>query len=186
MRPALSLQPFSVLVLFGGSGTASTARTACLVFVRPIKWSWCKRPMDDMDANRERNGGNGGLQGVGGGAGVELRKESRNAQNDPKKAIRTVYECIRKILEIDTENVVSDLNVMESVNNVAILRFRDLGSYINELHEDSKLVQEAENSIAETLPALLAMEKQVDAMHSVAVDLNEWSQEVEVKLQRAL
>lgn len=95
----------------------------------------------------------------------------------PLKDVKIAYECVRQMLTLDTELVVNELDVMTAVNNAAITRFRDLASYSDDLHAGSVVDW---NGLAE----LEELETKVDRMHVTVQELDEWSRELEVKLQR--
>lgn len=114
----------------------------------------------------------------------EWKKEKPNLKDDPQTSIKVAYECVKKILELDTENVVSDLNIMESVNNVSILRFRDLELYCSDMKANSEIIRKSEESLKKTLPMLNEIEKNIDNLYSVVTEMNEWSKELEVKSKR--
>lgn len=115
---------------------------------------------------------------------TEWKKERSELQDDPKRAIKVAYECVKKILELDTENVVSDLNIMESVNNMSILRFRDLELYCSEMAANSDMIKQAGDDLKSTLPMLDKIEKKIDRLHAIVLDMDEWSRELEVKSKR--
>lgn len=112
------------------------------------------------------------------------KKEKPSLKDDPQTSIRIAYECVKKILELDTDNVVSDLNIMESVNNVSILRFRDLELYCSDMKANSEIIRKSEESLKKTLPMLNEIEKNVDNLYSLVTEMNEWSKELEVKSKR--
>lgn len=115
----------------------------------------------------------------------EWRKERPSLRDDPQTSIKVAYECVKKILELDTENVVSDLNVMESVNNVSILRFRDLELYCSEMKANSEIIKKADEELKKTVPMLDKIERKIDSLHSIVLEMNEWSKELEVKSKYA-
>ncbi|KAG0682455.1 hypothetical protein C6P40_001491 [Pichia californica] len=116
---------------------------------------------------------------------TEWKKEKANLKDDPQTSIKVAYECVKKILELDTENVVSDLNVMESINNVSILRFRDLELYCADMKANSEIVKQSEDKLKKSIPMLAEIERKIDELHSIVVEMNEWSKELEVKSKRA-
>lgn len=111
----------------------------------------------------------------------EWHKEKPNIREDHKNNIKIIYECMKKILELDTENVVSNLNIMESVNNVLILNFRDLELYCSEMKENSETIKTIENEILKTVPKLEEIESRIDQLLAVSQEMDEWSAELEVK-----
>lgn len=115
----------------------------------------------------------------------EWKKERPSLKDDPQTSIKVAYECVKRILELDTENVVSDLNVMESVNNVSILRFRDLELYCSEMKANSEIIKKADEELKKTVPTLDNIECKIDSLYSIVMEMNEWSKELEVKSKYA-
>lgn len=114
----------------------------------------------------------------------EWKKETPNLKDDPQTSIKVAYECMKRILELDTENIVSDLNVMESINNVSILRFRDLESYCSEMKANSEIIRKCDEQLKKTVPMLDDIEKSIDNLYDIVTEMNEWSKELEVKSKR--
>ena len=98
-------------------------------------------------------------------------------ERTPLKDIKVAYECVRQMLTLDTEVVVNELDLMTEVNEAAITRFRDLASYSDDLHAGSAVVWDG-------LAQLDELERKVDALHVTVQELDEWSRELAVKLQR--
>lgn len=120
------------------------------------------------------------------GLNTEWKKEKPSLKDDPRTSIKVAYECVKRILELDTENVVSDLNVMESVNNVSILRFRDLELYCSEMKANSEIIRKADEELKKTVPMLDKIESKIDSLYSIVLEMNEWSKELEVKSKCAV
>lgn len=120
------------------------------------------------------------------GLNTEWKKEKPSLKDDPRTSIKVAYECVKRILELDTENVVSDLNVMESVNNVSILRFRDLELYCSEMKGNSEIIRKADEELKKTVPMLDKIESKIDSLYSIVLEMNEWSKELEVKSKCAV
>lgn len=109
-------------------------------------------------------------------------KEQTQPNEDPRRAIKVAYECTRKIIELDTENVVSELNVIESVNNVAILKFRDLSSYCKDIETNSEDIKKGDKIFKENEELLKKSEDQIDKLYMLSLQIDEWSHELELKL----
>lgn len=120
------------------------------------------------------------------GLNTEWKKEKPSLKDDPRTSIKVAYECVKRILELDTENVVSDLNVMESVNNVSILRFRDLELYCSEMKANSEIIRKADEELKKTVSMLDKIESKIDSLYSIVLEMNEWSKELEVKSKCAV
>lgn len=120
------------------------------------------------------------------GLNTVWKKEKPSLKDDPRTSIKVAYECVKRILELDTENVVSDLNVMESVNNVSILRFRDLELYCSEMKANSEIIRKADEELKKTVPMLDKIESKIDSLYSIVLEMNEWSKELEVKSKCAV
>ncbi|GME84288.1 unnamed protein product [Ambrosiozyma monospora] len=59
------------------------------------------------------------------------------ARQDPKKLIKASFECIKKIMELDTQSTIADLTLLETINSSSILKFKDIETYIDALLKDS-------------------------------------------------
>ena len=108
---------------------------------------------------------------------------------ETQQRIQVAQECVRRIVELDTENAVGELNIMESTNNVALLKFRDVAHYTGELHKNSSLVLEQEALCDRRgVAALQQAERRVAQLERVAHELDEWSRELllKIKVERGL
>lgn len=77
--------------------------------------------------------------------GSQGRQPSNHAKHDagPRKAIGESYECLKKIVDLDTKSTTTALGVPEAANNAAILKYRDLEGYIDELVENCDSVRQS-------------------------------------------
>ncbi|VEU23380.1 DEKNAAC104476 [Brettanomyces naardenensis] len=67
---------------------------------------------------------------------------NRSSNQDPKLLIKASYECIKKILDLDTQSTIADINLLETINNSSTLKYRDVESYVNTILEDSETVKQ--------------------------------------------
>lgn len=130
-----------------------------------------------MDHNRDHYAGEANVPGPK----KWIKEEDRTKQ--PLRDTKIAYECISKIIELDTENVVSELSMLESVNNSSILKFRDLGMYSQDVLANTVTVHDGDEQLRSTLPDISKLGSRVDTLHRIALELDEWSHELQVKLE---
>lgn len=114
----------------------------------------------------------------------QLQKEQAASKQDPKKLIGASYECIKKILELDTQSTIIDMNMMESINNAAILKYRDVESYVDSIEKDAAVVHDSQLQLAQAGGKLSVLECRVAKLERLVNELDEWSSELEVKVRR--
>ncbi|GMG39199.1 unnamed protein product [Ambrosiozyma monospora] len=95
------------------------------------------------------------------------------ARQDPKKLIKASFECIKKIMELDTQSTIADLTLLETINSSSILKFKDI--------ETLYLVNNSDNQLKDSEFKLKLIEERVSKLVILSDQLDEWSRELEVK-----
>ncbi|KAG7829164.1 hypothetical protein KL920_002957 [Ogataea angusta] len=106
------------------------------------------------------------------------------SSNDLRQLIRNSYECMRKILELDTQSTLTNFNVMETLNNSTILRYRELEPYLDSLESETSQIQALDQELAKTKPELEQLEERTRKLALLVEQMDEWSAELEVKSRR--
>ncbi|KAH3662452.1 hypothetical protein OGAPHI_005704 [Ogataea philodendri] len=104
-----------------------------------------------------------------------------SSSNDSRTLIRTSYECLRRILEIDTQSTLAQLNLMESLNNSAILKYKEIETYLDGLETDTAHISALDRELHRSKPQLDTLEARVQKLAVLVDQIDEWSAELEVK-----
>ncbi|ODQ81699.1 hypothetical protein BABINDRAFT_6363 [Babjeviella inositovora NRRL Y-12698] len=107
---------------------------------------------------------------------------SRN--DDTRKLIRDSVNSLKRVVETDTEISLIDIKLMENLNRKQSLKYIELKERYVALDKDSEAIEHLNAEIAEYAIKLDALEAYTDTLEVLANELNEWSQELEVKLKR--
>lgn len=110
---------------------------------------------------------------------------AKSARQDPRVLIQVSYECLKKILELDAQSTSSDLNLIESLNTSIALRYKDLQPYLEDLTDNSIKIKESDLNLKKKIEDLNLLEKRVLNLKKLSVQLDEWSNELEVKTRRS-
>ncbi|ODV86481.1 hypothetical protein CANARDRAFT_190362, partial [[Candida] arabinofermentans NRRL YB-2248] len=100
---------------------------------------------------------------------------------DPKKLIRASYECVKKIIELDTMSTIADFNLLESINNSSTLKYKELDTYMDKMVTNSGKIQDINVILKQKESQLKILEDRVEKLNILASQLDEWSSELEVK-----
>ncbi|KAG7798075.1 hypothetical protein KL929_002040 [Ogataea haglerorum] len=103
------------------------------------------------------------------------------SSNDLRQLIRNSYECMRKIMELDTQSTLTNFNVMETLNNSAILRYRELEPYLDSLESETSKIRTLDQELAKNQPRLEQLEERTKKLAMLVEQMDEWSAELEVK-----
>ncbi|KAG7880977.1 hypothetical protein KL905_002157 [Ogataea polymorpha] len=106
------------------------------------------------------------------------------SSNDLRQLIRNSYECMRKILELDTQSTLTNFNVMETLNNSTILRYRELEPYLDSLESETSKIRALDQELAKNKPKLQQLEERTKKLALLVEQMDEWSAELEVKSRR--
>ncbi|CDK24835.1 unnamed protein product [Kuraishia capsulata CBS 1993] len=87
--------------------------------------------------------------------------------------VKESFECERKILELDAQTIVADLNMMEAINTDAVLRYRAYEKQLNALSDSGSKIRQHND-----------IEVSVDKLQVLSEEIDEWSAELEVKARR--
>lgn len=115
---------------------------------------------------------------------IKIKKETSKLEKDPKALVKASYECVQKILELDTQNTVCELNGMETINNGALLKYRDVVSYCSTLKKDSDAIKEIDRQLKDKEPLLENIEQKIEKLYNLVSQLDEWSSELELKSRK--
>ncbi|VUG17610.1 DEBR0S2_11672g1_1 [Brettanomyces bruxellensis] len=111
--------------------------------------------------------------------GKKQASRHRKIDAGPRKATVESCECLKKIVDLDTKSTTTALGVPEAVNNSAILKYRDLEGYINELEENCESVEQSDMQILKTNVQLDTLEKRVGNLEALTDQLDKWSSQLE-------
>lgn len=105
--------------------------------------------------------------------------------SDANTSIRIAYECIRRILELDTQDVAREISLMEEINNNATPKFRDLESYASEMKIESDVIREFEVQLAKDNSIIYKIENSLSEIENLLMDMDNWTQDLDMKFKTA-
>lgn len=121
----------------------------------------------------------------------ESRSDATNGSRDGKAntkstqlTIHESFESLKKIVELDIDSSLTDLTLLEKLNNELTLNYRNYQDSLTQFEENTKETELEFDQVRDMGDKLDLLESQVDKLSQLANEIDEWSREVQIKVKR--
>lgn len=98
--------------------------------------------------------------------------------------VQQALQALQRSVEADTEVMIGEMEVMERANINSSGKYARLVDNAQDLVTMSSAIKSTANDIKERLVQLDEIISEVDRLELLAVEIDEWSRELEIKLRR--